>query len=248
MQERLELTKQAVPAEPELAEDLEIALKFIEEEHATTIENVESLLAVTKITWDYLWALFPPNTLVYRHHQYTEQDQILKLRVMTKAQRQNKSWFWYLECDIVVDDGVKFGIAKEPLYIEVDEFRGARTIRDMSVIPLAYHEDENRLREEAVARGKRYVAIDKPCVMQTHGFAMAEDRKDYWKSFFFKFATHGRAIIDPAAFRTFNPSTNYAPQVHQTLSREELTDEQFMICTPVALGFSFGDKKWGKRL
>jgi hypothetical protein len=57
--------------------------------------------------------------------------------------------------------------------------------------------------------------------------------------------TYGRVMIDPAAFRTFEPNCTYNLRVHKRLDREQLTDDEFAICTPVALGFCFGVKMWG---
>jgi hypothetical protein len=52
-------------------------------------------------------------------------------------------------------------------------------------------------------------------------------------------------MIDPKSFRTFNPHVDYNPHVHKQLDHTSLTDDQYMICTPVVLGYCFGIKKWG---
>lgn len=53
-------------------------------------------------------------------------------------------------------------------------------------------------------------------------------------------------MVDASAFRSFNPNLDCIPDVHSTLDREQLTDEQYMICSPVAYGFGFGNKVWGE--
>lgn len=53
-------------------------------------------------------------------------------------------------------------------------------------------------------------------------------------------------MIDASAFRSFNPNLYCIPEVHSTLDREKLSDEQLMICSPVAYGFGFGNKVWGE--
>ena len=54
-------------------------------------------------------------------------------------------------------------------------------------------------------------------------------------------------MIDPAAFRLFEPNNSINLSVYSALEgRDHLKDEQYLICTPVVLGFCFGTKMWGK--
>lgn len=228
--------------------DLKVVLKFIDEDYEMVKQNVKSLLSAGEITWDLLWALFPPNVLVYHYHEHTGQHQILRFRTMKKEKvlivetRQ-----WVFSCDVIVDDGEKFGVAKEPITLAIPEFKGAWSIEDLLLFPLERHKDREKLQREALERGRRYVAIKGRHLAQTSGFAMFEDRsQDFYRPYLYKFATHGRAIVDASAFRHFNPNVSFIPRVHRSMSRDDLADEQLMICHPVALGFSFGDKKWGE--
>ena len=52
-------------------------------------------------------------------------------------------------------------------------------------------------------------------------------------------------MIDPSAFRIFEPNCSFNLPVQKNLERDKLTDEQYMICTPILLGFCFGVKMWG---
>lgn len=212
-------------------------------------QSVDSLLSAGEITWELLWALFPPNVLVYRYHELTGQHQILRFRTMMKEKitPNSETLQWTFSCDVIADDGEKFGVAKEPIDLAIPEFKGAWSIEDMLLLPLDRHKDAEKIRCEALERGKRYVAIKEARLLQTSGFAMFEDRRqNYFQPYLYKFATHGRAIVDASAFRHFNPNVSFIPRVHRSLHRDRLTDEQLMICHPVALGFSFGDKKWGE--
>jgi hypothetical protein len=53
-------------------------------------------------------------------------------------------------------------------------------------------------------------------------------------------------MIDPAGFRVFQPNCSFNRTVYRRVNRDELTDEQHMICTPIVLGFCFGVKEWGE--
>lgn len=53
-------------------------------------------------------------------------------------------------------------------------------------------------------------------------------------------------MIDPATFRLFKPCSRLMRNVVRKLDPTTLTDEQLLICTPVLLGFNFGNKAWGE--
>lgn len=57
--------------------------------------------------------------------------------------------------------------------------------------------------------------------------------------------TMERVMIDPATFRLFKTCSRLMRSVSRKLDPTSLTDEQYMICTPVLLGFCFGTKAWG---
>jgi hypothetical protein len=152
--------------------------------------------------------------------------------------------YWEFNCDIIADDGVKFGIAKEPLKIRIDEFDGTCKIQDLRLFPLKFHPEREKIRMEAINRGRIYSELNKPKLVQMSGAAMGETRVG-WEMELCIFTTYGRAMIDAAAFRDDSPNCTFLPSVHRTLEREGLTEDQLLICTPVALGFNFGTKKWG---
>ncbi|KAI8277772.1 ATP-dependent zinc metalloprotease FtsH [Colletotrichum sp. SAR11_240] len=165
-----------VPKDEELISDLAETVKFADEDHATNIANLEPLLGAGEITWDLLWALFPPNILVYRYHRFTEQDQVLKFRTISQQKWPDKSRYWRLSCHIVADDGIKFGLATEPMVTIIDEFTGARKIADLRKFPLRYHEKWSEILASALSRGRRLVEFREPRVMETSGSAMFENR------------------------------------------------------------------------
>jgi hypothetical protein len=58
-------------------------------------------------------------------------------------------------------------------------------------------------------------------------------------------------MIDPCAFRMFQPESSLNIPVSTPLKRAEvaeLEEEQYMICTPIVMGFCFGTKQWGTRI
>ncbi|KAK4223081.1 26S proteasome regulatory subunit 4 [Podospora fimiseda] len=246
--ERLRDAKAADPIDESLVEDLQVAVDFVDDEFRQLRDTLAQLLPSGEITWDLLWTLFPPNSLVYRRHQYIDDDQILKVRSIHVAEdKWDKSKICELNCHVVTDDGVKFGRAIEPFWMYIPEYLGSKPIADLRIFPLKYHPDADKIRAMAVERGRRFVKLKPHQLVQTSGAALSEKRDKFvFRPFPLKLETYGRAIIDPVGFRAFNPQTVFRPTVIRSLARDldQLSEEDLIIITPVTLGFCFGIKKW----
>lgn len=271
LRERLSQEEEQEPPDTALIADISTALQYVDEKHGNNIASMKNLIPAREITWGLLWALYTPNTMMYHFNEFTEQIQVLRMRSMKVRFRKDSTPYWQINCDMIADDGVKFGytkklgLAQRPDLVtdlEIDEFDGARNIQDLVVYPLQYAENEVAIRSAAILRGKKYASMKDHSYWETSGPALRETMNDRWESKRSKFSvgsmpqtletslkssqTHGRAMVDASAFRSFNPNLECIPEVHSTLDRDGLTNEQFMICSPVAYGFSFGNKVWGE--
>lgn len=176
------------------------------------------------------------------------------MRRMRQRHRKDGTPYWHVMCDMIADDGLKFGYTKDlgiasrpDLYsdLEIDQYDGVRRIQDLIVYPLEYAVNPAQVRKDLVERGKKYARMIGNTYWETSGPAMRETMNDRYEVNRFKFSTHGRAIVDTASFRTYNPNWVCIPTVQSTLDRTQLTDDQHLICAPFVGGFGFGDKKWG---
>ena len=244
LQKKLEELKAAQEPDEDLIADLALTVDFARNDFAVTTANLEHLLAAKEITFDLLWAIFPPNSLVYRYHELIEQDQILQLRTIEMAKVRGRR-IWELSCTIIADDGVKFGIASEPFWMTIFDFSGSRSLTDLPIYPLKYHSRADEVRRAVLSRGARFAQLSQPRVMETSGPSMFEKRDPQYEAVPYKFTSQGRMIVDPATFRSFNGDVDFLPRVYKELSRQDLTDEELLICTPVVFGFCFANKKWG---
>lgn len=53
-------------------------------------------------------------------------------------------------------------------------------------------------------------------------------------------------MIDPKVFRLFQANSSINTPVFSAIEdRDNLKDEDHLICTPVVFGFCFGTKMWG---
>ncbi|KAJ6488032.1 P-loop containing nucleoside triphosphate hydrolase protein [Mycena sanguinolenta] len=240
---RLDQEKTRPEPDTVLIADLSTALQYIQEDFAALVEKFDKISDSHQISFLDLWALFPPNVLSYRWHIYTEQQQILLTQTFEYRARRSGDLYAYIECDVINNDGNSFGIARES--IEIDVYRGARRVQDLILFPLDYHPDKEKIREAAIKRGKRFASLPQHSYNNISGPAMKEKTNDRWETRQFKFSTHGRVMIDPKAFRLFEPNCTFNRRVHRTLEQDSLTEDHYMICTPIVLGFCFGVKTWG---
>lgn len=164
-----------------------MALQFIDEDHGGNIADLSRLTAHEEITYDLLWALIPPNTLLYRFHQFVEGDQIMLARSVTYKKRPDNSYFAQIACDVISNDGSQgnsFGLARELL--EINQFYGSHRIQDLPAYPLDYHKDKKTVREHAIHRGKRFAQITRNN-FEISGPAMRETMNEKFQVKQFKF-------------------------------------------------------------
>ena len=206
LQERLCQEEQQNPQNISSVADLKVALQYVEEEHGSNLASLERLLLSNEITWGLIWALFAPNTVMYHFHEFTEQAQILSVRNIKKLFRTSGTPYWHVDCDMIADDGLRFGLTKnlclasrpeEEYDLEIDFYEGARKIRDLIVYPLQYAEDHTAIRSNLLNRGKRYVEMTGHTYQEASGPAMRENMNSDFRIKRLKFTVCIIIIHDP---------------------------------------------------
>jgi hypothetical protein len=129
-----------------------------------------------EITYDLLWALFAPNILLYHYHSMTEQAQILLARTIYYSQRENQTYYAYIDCYVISNDGDSFGLARQGH--EIDKYSGACKIQHLKVYPLMYHPDRDAIRDHAIRRGKKFATMDRRTYKEISGPAMRESIRE----------------------------------------------------------------------
>ena len=180
-----------------LIADISTALQYVDEEQGKNIKSLENMMPNNEITWPLLWALFRPNTMLYHFHQYTEQHQVLLMRRMKIRVRQDHTQYWHIMCDMIADDGLKFGYTKNLGIsnrpdkfqdLEIDEFEGTLKLHDLAVYPLELSPNAAQIRSDVIERGRKYVSMTGHTYLETCGPAMRETMNDRYevKRFLFK--------------------------------------------------------------
>lgn len=177
-----------------------------------TNHRLYPMLEAGIITFEYLWALFKPNTILYSSTYGDEEEPRAFKAVYSKEQASFMKGKWYgVESRYLEYDGKNFGLAT--VHGEVPAFSGARKISSLSCYPIRYHKNPEQAKQELIDRGKKFVALQGMNYKTYAGmtYVKKEDKV-------LKVDVNGRVMVDPAIFRRVNP--NYPLSVVKPLDGE----------------------------
>ena len=139
-------------------EGVQAALRYIDTDVRDTITDVEVLLSQRQITYELLWALFPPNAKVIGYHKDTEQRYVANAQTLEYTYNDEKGPHAVLTCSVIVYDGSRYGYSS--LRMEVPEFPSARSIFELPAYPCQYYSDWDEFRTIAIRRAKQYLLLN----------------------------------------------------------------------------------------
>ncbi|RAK95687.1 ATP-binding protein [Aspergillus ibericus CBS 121593] len=229
-------------------DDIGTALRFVEEDFASQIISLQSLLEEKQITWDLLWAIFPPREVIIApRYGLMNEEQAFNMLTSAYEQRANGQKYFAANGQLIKHDGQDFGSTS--LELEIDQYEGARPISTLSFFPLKHHDEEAAVRDRLIARGRKYIALlEEPAcrdytilngargVERANGDIVPE-----------KFNALGRVMVDPPGYYLHNTSSDLnRPWVYaeNKLDMSNLSDDQLLICSSWINGFSFNQKTW----
>jgi len=252
-------------------EHLDLLIRYLQRHFASTIGSLPHLLEHGEITYDLLWALFPPNSIVYTTCIYSEQPKCLAYDHGEDKMIKDQKYF-VLSGRYLDFDGKRFGEVSGGTAIA--DFHGARNITTLESFPIKYHHDKEELESMLIERGRRFASLRGIHRCAYDGLA---HKKVQGKPI--KLTVKGRIMVDPQSFREHDP--NYQrPQIdgvafddlprlrrselHDMLIEpgmlpqesknhvdvgikpSEMKDEQLLVCSPTVLGFSLDRRVWAE--
>ncbi|GLA16454.1 hypothetical protein AnigIFM62618_003033 [Aspergillus niger] len=224
--------KQKENPNQQLINDIGTALQFVEEDFAAQISSLKSLISENQITWDLLWAIFPPKEVIISpRFGLMSEEQAFNLKMSSYQSRPNGQQYFSASADVIKHDGQDFG--KATMELEIDK----------------YHDEESAVRERLIARGRKFVALlEQPaCRDYTAANGVREYERANGDSVPEKFNALGRVMVDPAGYYLHNTSSELnRPHVLSEgfLDTVGLSDDQYLICASFINGFSFAQKAW----
>ncbi|KAF2101519.1 hypothetical protein NA57DRAFT_34333 [Rhizodiscina lignyota] len=202
---------------------VKVLMDYLDEDYGETKKKLYPLLEAGNITFDLLWALFKPNTLAYTTTYGSLDDpRCFKVDYAYKEQSFIRGEWYSIEGRYLEYDGKHFGLGD--FSINVDSFKGPRKITSLATYPLQYHKEPEKVKEQLVERGKKFVMMQGMNYKFHKGLAFVKKKKAVAKV-----TINGRVMIDPAIFRRINP--NYPISVIKPKEAGELMSDDDEDCS-----------------
>ncbi|KAI0649706.1 hypothetical protein C8Q79DRAFT_342421 [Trametes meyenii] len=245
---------------------------YLRKEHGATLAMVADLTARGEITFDTLFAIFVPRTVVLASCDLSGEQRAFQVRSSTQICTSAVD-VYDIVCDStdIVEDLIHCGCCsvspgatststpnssrqgaraygRVQHRFLIPHFRGAVRIDSLNVYPLKYHPDAQRVRESLVARGEKWLELQGIHHVQYTGPAA------YTLSIGASLTTvhpdvDSFVLLDRESFRRANPAyrmPDVRPDYSITLDAGAAphTAEAFMLCPPVVYGLSISDQRW----
>ncbi|KAL3293147.1 AAA family ATPase [Colletotrichum asianum] len=201
---------------------LKVLLKYLDKDYAHIKKSLYPMLENGLITFELLWALFKPNTLVYTTTYGTaDEPRIFKVEQTERHNSMMKGEFYWVDGKYFEFDGKQFGHGS--FSEEIGEFRGAKKITSLKAYPLDYHKDKETVVTTLIERGKKFVKLGGVHYQSHEGLAYYKKKKSV-----IKVNINSRVMVDPAIHRRINPNYQVSavrPKDHDILSDDEAQDD-----------------------
>jgi hypothetical protein len=173
---------------------------YIQTDYKDVKKKLDPMLKAGNITFELLWALFKPNTIVYTPTYGNKDDpRCFKVDFAAKDSDFTEKEWMAVEGRYLEYDGKHFGLGN--ISVDVDAFKGPRKITSLDVYPFSYLKDAEKTRQELIERGSKFVGFQGMNYRAHKGLAYMKVKKHVAKV-----NINGRVMIDPAIFRRINPN------------------------------------------
>jgi hypothetical protein len=136
--------------------EIKLLTTFQEDFMSDMMKEIHGLTSTGNVTFDHLWSLFRPGTLVLLQNPHTSTKTIFrgaKVKVYEEiTHKQNRHW--ELTVQYLGFDGKRVGMVQEKFTFLA--FSGVQEITSLPVYPIQYHSDEDDLRKHLIERGRIY--------------------------------------------------------------------------------------------
>jgi hypothetical protein len=204
-----EYTKELEHKKPRSDEDtyifksVNLLLDTLHTDYAETLSTIQHMVSHGEITFDLLYAIFVPQTILLAECNITGEPRTFKLLSHTRTTANGKPQLQLtVESINFTDMGAKHGteIGKVQTMISVPYFKGINQITDLDVYPLQFHPKEKQIREKLLSRGRRWLSLAGVHHLQYDGIAVRRNTLGLVKH-----NVESRVMIDRAMFRKTNP-------------------------------------------
>ncbi|KAF5581757.1 TOB3 (member of AAA-ATPase family) [Fusarium pseudocircinatum] len=186
----------------EKKQHLKILIKYLDHDFESTKESLYPMLKNGLITFELLWALWKPDTLVYATtYGNASEPRVFKIESAHLHHSVMRGSYYHIEGKYMEFDGKRFGYGNTS--VEIDGFQGAKKIKSLPCYPLEYHHNEQKLRLDLIERGKKFASLSGVHYKSYKGIAFMKRRNGSVMKFNIQ---SSRVMIDPTIFRKTNPN------------------------------------------
>lgn len=202
---------------------------ILEEELRDTISSRKSLIANGVVTHELLWTIFEPGSIVFSFVDGRQRASTFK-----SGRINCRTGAFDITGEYIDFDGDTFGFREHRM--SVPSYEGTSPITTLPAFPLMYHNNQDTIRRDLIARGKLWEDHQGYHYRQYEGIG-----KTWFCNREIKFNINSRIVIDTEAYNTFNPNdaVEFDTDFHGKLS-----DDQRLIATPIVRGYTLKDKRW----
>lgn len=143
---------------------LSFLIQFLENEYASTLTKIHALLSNHEVTFDLLWSVFLPRSILFTTCQTTSEPRAVRLLEIDQPSDRHSEPYWRLLCEYV--NGTWEGIYQDKPFemttteFKIHKFEGAVKIANLIAYPLEYHADSVAVREKLLLRGRKWLGLD----------------------------------------------------------------------------------------
>ncbi|KAK0619674.1 hypothetical protein B0T14DRAFT_519665 [Immersiella caudata] len=170
---------------------LDLLYPIISKEILPHIEAMEDYTKNDVITFDHLWAIFPPGMTVYS--TVDDRDRLFEVRKTKYLKDFSGNPYLSVSCRYIDTDGKRFGYMKDDLSIY--EFSGVMKITELDVMPCHLHPDNEEILSRLHDRGAKFESYLGCNHVNYSGFYRAPDARRKRRH-----TDMGRFIIDRSNF------------------------------------------------
>lgn len=158
--------------------ELTSLLEFTDEHFDRVISDLRGL-PPDCITFDHLWALFPPNTVAYTTDQL-KQAKLLRVKKCCYEKQRDESVEFCLSVDYMDFDGHRLGYVW-PQKIKIKPFQGSTPIQQLQVYPFRLHPEHESLYQSLALRGKKILSLHGRHFQEYKGHALQEKPRQFYE-------------------------------------------------------------------
>ncbi|KAK1232481.1 hypothetical protein PQX77_004383 [Marasmius sp. AFHP31] len=204
--------KKRTAMENYILSSVELLLSFLHTDFQATIRRIESHKAHRETSFDLLYAILVPGTLLVAQCAVTGGPRLFKIVSWNRVITPNCSFYQVnVESVDLVDQHITATVkpGKVQSTIVLPAFKGTIPMHELDAYPLKYHEDYDAVKERVLARGKKWVDLIGVHHMEFDGIGALRVEQGR----ILRHVVKGRMMVDRAMFKRFNPNYKYPSPV-----------------------------------